>query len=325
MFGVSMLIIEEKQELEKVYQEFDLLLGANVELLWGLNEVEEHFQEVLVSLDDVVTRKDLEEVEQEFQETEEEFDATVEKLRLVTSDDDANSYDSITNEIEDEKKETEEAINEKEEVIENKEQVVTKTASDYETLTRQAVDVMEEVKSQRRKIQDYLKKIEQIKAKEITVYRSNIMEKTLSFAGKVVRRSVEAKLLSTVVPKKMAQVYLATKLVQDAKKLITEDNLVITRKEADASYFDEMKFEQASMKNYEGMVKESLVEVRSLQEEYKKICEGFPDDTLFKENMRKLEKLEDILLQEALDVEEIVSDYSQTMDYNEQKVKTLRE
>ena len=318
-------MVAEKKELEKIYHEFDVLLDANVQLLWELNEVEGRFQEVLVSLDDVVTRKDLEEVEQEFQETEEHFDTTVEKLRLVTLDDEANPYGSITNEIDSEKKETQEAIDEKEEVIENQEQVVAKTASDYESLTRQAIDVMEEVKSQRRKIQDYLKKIDQIKAKEITVYRSNIMEKTLSFAGKVIRRSVEAKLLSTVVPKKMAQVYLATKLVQDAKKLITEDNLVITRKEADASYFDEMKFEQASMKNYEGMVQESLVEVRSLQEEYKKICEGFPDDTIFKENMKKLENLEDVLLQEALDVEEVVNDYSQTMDYNEQKVKILRE
>ena len=77
------------------------------------------------------------------------------------------------------------------------------------------------------------------------------------------------------------------------------------------------------MKNYDDMVKASLAEVRSLREEYKKTCEGFPDDSVFKENMKKISQLEDVLLLEALEVENVLNDYNQTMDYNEQKVKSL--
>ena len=131
-------------------------------------------------------------------------------------------------------------------------------------------------------------------------------------------------MLSTVVPKKMAQLYLATKVVQDAKKLMQEDDLVITRMEVDVSYYDEMRFEQASIKGYDIVLKGSLLELRKLKEEYKKSCQGFPDDRVYQENLEQLDHLEDVLLQEALQVEGLVQEYDQAMDLNEQKIKVLK-
>ena len=265
----------------------------------------------------------LDHVEKQLKNVEEEFQEVEAKIEESVTEQDQDSYHKVTGEVEDDQKEAHLLVDEKKEVIDYQETVVLRSSKKYDELKDRAKSVDDEVQSHRRRIQEYLAKINQMKAREVVIYRSGITEKMLRFTGRVVRRSVEAKLLSTVVPKKMASLYLASKLVQDAKNLLREEDFVLTRKEADVSYYNEIKFDQASMKNYDDMVKASLAEVRSLREEYKKTCEGFPDDSVFKENMKKISQLEDVLLLEALEVENVLNDYNQTMDYNEQKVKSL--
>ena len=315
---------EEKKDLEQLYQSYEELLNDHIEVLWDLHHVQGQFQTVLESLDQVVTREDLQEVEVAYQEAEENLEDVTSRVEEVVEEEDQAAYGSVVSDVEEEAMALGESTKEKEETILNQEQIVKITEKDYDALNKQSQVVLEEVQSHRRKIQEYLKKIDQIKAREITVYRSRIMNKSLRFAGKLVRRSVEAKVLSTVVPKKMAQLYLATKVVQDAKKLMQEDDLVITRMEVDVSYYDEMRFEQASIKGYDIVLKGSLLELRKLKEEYKKSCQGFPDDRVYQENLEQLDHLEDVLLQEALQVEGLVQEYDQAMDLNEQKIKVLK-
>lgn len=315
--------MENIERIEDLYHAYDLLLEKNIEVLWDLEGVQEQFQDILHSLDTVITRNQLNHVEKQLKNVEEEFQEVEAKIEESVTEQDQDSYHKVTGEVEDDQKEAHLLVDEKKEVIDYQETVVLRSSKKYDELKARAKSVDDEVKSHRRRIQEYLAKINQMKAREVVIYRSGITEKMLRFTGRVVRRSVEAKLLSTVVPKKMASLYLASKLVQDAKNLLREEDFVLTRKEADVSYYNEIKFDQASMKNYDDMVKVSLAEVRSLREEYKKTCEGFPDDSVFKENMKKISQLEDVLLLEALEVENVLNDYNQTMDYNEQKVKSL--
>ncbi len=315
--------MENIERIEDLYHAYDLLLEKNIEVLWDLEGVQEQFQDILHSLDTVITRNQLDHVEKQLKNVEEEFQEVEAKIEESVTEQDQDSYHKVTGEVEDDQKEAHLLVDEKKEVIDYQETVVLRSSKKYDELKDRAKSVDDEVQSHRRRIQEYLAKINQMKAREVVIYRSGITEKMLRFTGRVVRRSVEAKLLSTVVPKKMASLYLASKLVQDAKNLLREEDFVLTRKEADVSYYNEIKFDQASMKNYDDMVKASLAEVRSLREEYKKTCEGFPDDSVFKENMKKISQLEDVLLLEALEVENVLNDYNQTMDYNEQKVKSL--
>ena len=315
--------MENIERIEDLYHAYDLLLEKNIEILWDLEGVQEQFQDILHSLDTVITRNQLDHIEKQLKNVEEEFQEVEAKIEESVTEQDQDSYHKVAGEVEDDQKEAHLLVNEKKEVIDYQETVVLRSSKKYDELKECAKSVDDEVKSHRRRIQEYLAKINQMKAREVVIYRSGITEKMLRFTGRVVRRSVEAKLLSTVVPKKMASLYLASKLVQDAKDLLREEDFVLTRKEADVSYYNEIKFDHASMKNYDDMVKSSLVEVRSLREEYKKTCEGFPDDSVFKENMKKISQLEDVLLLEALEVENVLNDYNQTMDYNEQKVKSL--
>ncbi len=315
--------MENIERIEDLYHAYDLLLEKNIGILWDLEGVQEQFQDILHSLDTVITRNQLDHVEKQLKNVEEEFQEVEAKIEESVTEQDQASYHKVTGEVEDDQKEAHLLVDEKKEVIDYQETVVLRSSKKYDELKDRAKSVDDEVQSHRRRIQEYLAKINQMKAREVVIYRSGITEKMLRFTGRVVRRSVEAKLLSTVVPKKMASLYLASKLVQDAKNLLREEDFVLTRKEADVSYYNEIKFDQASMKNYDDMVKASLAEVRSLREEYKKTCEGFPDDSVFKENMKKISQLEDVLLLEALEVENVLNDYNQTMDYNEQKVKSL--
>lgn len=314
----------EKKDLEQLYQFYDQLLNEHIEILCDLQHVQEEFQSVLESLDQVTTREDLQEVEESYQEAEENLEDVTERVEGVVEEEDQSAYGKVVSEVEEESFLVSESAGEKEETILRQEQVVMATEKGYDALNKESQEVLEEVQSHRRKIQEYLKKIDQIKAREITVYRSRIVNKSLRFASKLVRRSVEAKVLSTVVPKKMAQLYLATKVVQDAKKLMQEEDLTITRKEVDVSYYDEMRFEQASIKGYDDVLKGSLMEIRKLKDAYKKNCQGFPDGFIYQENMKQLDQLEDVLLQEALQVEELVQEYDQAMDLNEQKIKVLK-
>ena len=82
---------------------------------------------------------------------------------------------------------------------------------------------------------------------------------------------------------------------------------------------------------YLALLSQNELEIKALQDEIRADIVRFERAAPEKRHdikmtgLQKLEKLEDVLLQEVLDVEEVVNDYSQTMDYNEQKVKTLRE
>ena len=205
--------MENIERIEDLYHAYDLLLEKNIEVLWDLEGVQEQFQDILHSLDTVITRNQLDHVEKQLKNVEEEFQEVEAKIEESVTEQDQDSYHKVTGEVEDDQKEAHLLVDEKKEVIDYQETVVLRSSKKYDELKDRAKSVDDEVQSHRRRIQEYLAKINQMKAREVVIYRSGITEKMLRFTGRVVRRSVEAKLLSTVVPKKMASLYLASKFL----------------------------------------------------------------------------------------------------------------
>lgn len=297
-------------EIRHLYQEYNQYAQIFEDRVCEFHQIKNDLQEILCLLDEVVTKDALERVIRSYQEVENHIQKVV--IEWEEEVDEEKKIQEETDCIE-------EKFEEKYEEVSQKEKTSAQVLKQYDSLREQSDDILTSIQQHRKKIQDYLVKIDQIEAREVFVYCSKVIHKGVSFAGKLIRRSIEAKVLENIVPKQVAKFYLAVKLIQDAKNIAQEKEVEVTRKEVDVTYYNELEYDQLDMKEYQSLVKESLVEIKSLQNEYKKICQGFPNDRIYIDTMRDLEDLEEDLLSEALQVEEVICEYNQTKDYHDQK------
>lgn len=316
--GTRTVWSEGMKQVEVLYQEYDQIFQVCVEKTWDLGFCLQKFSELLQRVDHIITRSDLERFVFDYQEVEKRFLEVEKRLEQEKEEKEDTKHE------EKESEEIWEKIEEKEEEIEKREKVNSTTISSSKDFSKTAEEVVESIKSHRKNIQSYLAKIDQIKAREITVYRSLIVNKSLNVVGSLIRRGVESKLLSAVVPKQIAQTYLAVMLLQDTSRIIKKDDMVITRFEVDTSYYDELLHDQANIKNYRGLVQESLIELKKLKSVYQNVCCNFPEEVIYQENLKKLDDLENTLLEESLEIETVVDEYDSAMNYNEQRIKSLK-
>jgi len=308
------------ERIQKLYQEYEEISKVQVEHVWALGVLREKFRALLLALDHIITRDDLEKFLSDYQDVEEDF---LEVKKEIEKEEGKAEEDSLE-EVEDDTEIVTKKTGEVEEELERREQVSSATLDSYHVISKTTDEVLDQIKKHRQNIQDYLVKIDQIRAREITVYRSLITSKSLQLATSYIRRGVEAKLLSSILPKKVAEAYLAIKVMQDATRMIQKDDMVITRFEVDTSYYDELLHEEGNIKNYRSLVTGSLVELKRIKSEYKNVCANFPDEVLYQENLKKLDELEKTLIEEALEIEEVVNEYDSALDYNEQRIKSLK-
>ncbi len=306
------------QDCKKLFQIFSSKLKV-------LETLKNDFSNLLKEYDKVSNKETLEKCEKKYKILEEAFEKVLkeaEEVKKVESEEDI--LETVSN-LEEKKKKVEDKKNDNEQQISKKEDIFANIFTQYDTASENSRIVDDMIATHHAKIKEYISRINQIQSYEIVMYRSRIASKSLALAGKVIRRNIEAKVLESFVPKKVADFYLVMKLVHDTKKIMQQEDEVITRKEVDTSYYQDIYQDQLNIKDYQGLVKESLVEIKQLQNEYRKSCEEFPDNVLFLNNIKRLEELEDILLKEAVQLEEVVDQYDDAMEYNEQKIKVLRD
>lgn len=314
-----------KKEVSKLSQEYQKISQILETKLKALKVFQVAFSTLLVKLDEVINRKDLEECEKSYKELERPFQQLLIEMEQVEQEENIVEDSEEKDETKDQLEEIEDKNQIKRQEVEKKEDIFANISTQYDLLTENSKTLEKSIEKHRSKIQEYLNKIEQIKACEITVYHSKLVNNSLALASKFIRRSIESKILENFVPKKMADFYLAMKLISDTRKIMQSEDQVITRKEVDASYYQDIHQDQLNIKDYQGLIKESLIQIKSLQNEYKNSCHGFPDDSLYSDNVKKMEELENLLLKEALQLEEVIDQYDDTMDYNNQKIKVLKD
>lgn len=316
----------EIDEVKSLYNVFKESLEAPVNTCSSFMGIEDALKMLLQNITEIRTREELEQFKCTYKEVEENYEDILEEVDQFPLYQSSEEQEESTSDLEqDDFDLLEEGISEKEKEIVKKENVFAFFKEQYDVLDQQNQEVLNEIKRHRALIQDYLDKIAKIKAYEVTVYRSNILEKAMLLAEKVVSRSIEAKIISSIGPKKVAQLYFITKIFQDTKKVLATEDFAITKWEVDADYYKELVTFQLNMKDYRNMFCQVLYEVKDLKSKYKEICGGFPNDFLYKENLKKVEDLEEMLLQEALQLEIVIDDYNEAMECNNQKIKVLKE
>lgn len=294
----------------------------DTKVLFDIYLVREHFLELLKDLEHVVSFQDLENFQSAFKRVEEDYQKVVQE---VEEEEDCDTVEDSISELDENLEEVFDKSKEVEQSVSKKEDIHTSIHTQYDAFMGDANDLMDTVEYHKKNIQKYISLIDQIQAREVTVYRSSIVQKTASLATKFIQRSIESTVLSGVVPKKVAQLYLVARLMNDTKNIVESDPLVITQKEVDTSYYDELIHDQCSIKSYRGMLTSLLAGVCELKEKYKESCRGFPNYYLYQENMKKLDELEDMLVLEETKLEDVVSSYDDAIDYQEQKIKVLKD
>ncbi len=305
------------------YQMYLLNRKDNTKILFDISHLRDRFFDLFRDLEEVVSPYELERFDQNLKEAERDYEKLVQEVEDMQKKQDV--VDDEIDVVDDEREEVLEKRDTKEETISEQKSISTSTFQEYDEFMDQAMDVADTLEYHKKNIQKYIGLIDQIQAREVTVYRSLMVHHTTMLATRFVQRSIESKVLSAVLPKKIAQLYLAVQLVNDAKNIAMNDPLTITRKEIDVSYYDELIREQGNVKDYRQMLVSTLNGVSSLKEKYKDSCDGFPNSYLYQENLKKLDELEDMLVREAVQLEEVVSSYDETIDYQDQKIKVLKD
>lgn len=314
-----------KENVSLVSQECKRLFQIFSSKLKFLETLKNDFSSLLEEYDKASNKEDLEKCEKKYEKLEESFEKVLKEEEEAKDLEREEKISETVSNLEEEQEKVEDKKNDSKQQISKKEDIFANISTQYDTALENFQMVDDMIASHHAKIKEYISRINQIQSYEIIVYRSRVASKSLALAGKLIRRNIEAKILENFVPKKVADFYLAMKLIHDTKKIIQQEDEVITRKEVDASYYQDIYQDQLNIKDYQGLVKESLVEIKQLQNEYRKNCDGFPSNALFLSNMKRLEELEDMLLKEAVQLEEVVDQYDDALEYNEQKIKVLRD
>ena len=295
-----------KEDIEDIKDEYALSYQDFAEK----EEQMEHIQDLLISLkkmgEDIQNKEDF----SDFCKKAEDIYPLVDQLVDECIEE---QVDSVSEMVEEEK-----------EKMDSKQKTMDSLFQDYDLLFSDSKKTESIISYHLKTIEDYLKKIDQIRAYEVVVYRSNIMNKSLKFTEKLIKRAIESKMIGTILPKQVADFYLALTLMKDAKKVIHED-IVITKKEVDTSYYADLIEEQKGVQKHQEVLADTLKEIQGIQKDYQKICKNFPNDILYLENMKKLESLENTLIQQSLKLDQLEDDYEDTISYNENKIKILKE
>jgi len=155
----------------------------DTKVLFDISLVRGYFLELLKDLEQVVSPQDLEEFQSSFRRVEEDYQKVVEK---VEEEEDCDTIEDSISELDENLEEVFDKSKEVEQSVSKKEDIHTSIHAQYDAFMDDANDLMDTVEYHKKNIQKYISLIDQIQAREVTVYRSSIVQKTAKFATKVI-------------------------------------------------------------------------------------------------------------------------------------------